>query len=477
MGGTFARHFAILSGGTAVNMLISILTTPIITRLVEPTSYGTYSLFFLYGNIALAVFGLGLDQSLARFFYCSESDEEKASLLRYCYVLPNLVFGLASLVLVVLALCFNIVSLSNMTIVLLFIIYVFALIINRNASVVLRLEFKSKQFALASILNKALFACLAIALLLFAKGLNEALALCACCTAACYAVAIYEVVVGRKLWFRSSAVFSKGYSKMSVLRYGLPFVVSGMAVLFMSGYGQISLESAGLFAEVGVYAAAVSLAGIFSIIQTSFNTIWLPFITQKYETGDHPFEYVERACNLVSLTMFSIGLVVILLKDVLVLFLGPEYRSAATIFPLLCFQPILYTISETTACGMVFAKKSGYQSIVGVLSCLINVITCSVLVPSMGMYGAALGAAVAYLSFFILRTFFSQLAVGHPLDFLKLSVSAVLFVAFALIGTQFETGLLLFVVFCLFQLALLLCYRNELGELGRLLRGFAQRGL
>ena len=190
MGGTFARHFAILSGGTAVNMLISILTTPIITRLVEPTSYGTYSLFFLYGNIALAVFGLGLDQSLARFFYCSESDEEKASLLRYCYVLPNLVFGLASLVLVVLALCFNIVSLSNMTIVLLFIIYVFALIINRNASVVLRLEFKSKQFALASILNKALFACLAIALLLFAKGLNEALALCACCTAACYAVAI-----------------------------------------------------------------------------------------------------------------------------------------------------------------------------------------------------------------------------------------------------------------------------------------------
>lgn len=475
--GSFARHFAILSGGTVVNMLISILTTPIITRLVEPASYGTYSLFFLYGNIALAVFGLGLDQSLARFFYCTESDEEKASLLRYCYALPNLAFGLVSLVLVVLALRFGVVSLDKMALVILFITYVFALILNRNASVLLRLEFKSKQFALANILSKALFALLAISLLLLAEGLNEAFALCACCTAACYAVAIYEVVVGRKLWFQPKAVFSSEYSKMEVLRYGLPFVVSGMAALFMSGYGQISLEGAGLPAEVGVYAAAVSLAGIFSIIQTSFNTIWLPYITQKYETEDRPFEYVKKACNFVSLAMFSIGLIVILLKDILILFLGAEYRSASMIFPLLCFQPILYTISETTACGMVFAKKSSYQSIVGVLSCFVNIIICSALVPTMGMCGAALGAAAAYLSFFILRTCFSQLAARHSLDFFKLSVSTVLFVVFALIGTQLETGVPLFAVFCFFQLALLFCYRNELGELGRLLRGLVQRRL
>lgn len=55
--------------GTCLNILISIITTPIITRLVTPTDYGQWSLFVTYTNTAQAVILMGLDQAFVRFYY------------------------------------------------------------------------------------------------------------------------------------------------------------------------------------------------------------------------------------------------------------------------------------------------------------------------------------------------------------------------------------------------------------------------
>ena len=67
------KHFFIISGGTFLNLLIGLFTTPIITRLVNPTEYGQLSIFNMYTGIALLVFCLGLDQSLVRFYYKKDS--------------------------------------------------------------------------------------------------------------------------------------------------------------------------------------------------------------------------------------------------------------------------------------------------------------------------------------------------------------------------------------------------------------------
>lgn len=55
--------------GTCLNILISIITTPIITRLVMPADYGQWSLFVTYTNTAQAVILMGLDQAFVRFYY------------------------------------------------------------------------------------------------------------------------------------------------------------------------------------------------------------------------------------------------------------------------------------------------------------------------------------------------------------------------------------------------------------------------
>lgn len=67
MNNRFIKHFLVIGGGTFISMIIGFLTTPIITRIVNPIEYGQYSIFTMYSNMALMVLCLGLDQAMVRF--------------------------------------------------------------------------------------------------------------------------------------------------------------------------------------------------------------------------------------------------------------------------------------------------------------------------------------------------------------------------------------------------------------------------
>ena len=81
--------------GTCFNILISVITTPIITRLVDPSDYGQWSLFTTYTNVAMAVVMLGLDQSFVRFYYKDERIEYKRYLTYTVVKIPIIVAMLA----------------------------------------------------------------------------------------------------------------------------------------------------------------------------------------------------------------------------------------------------------------------------------------------------------------------------------------------------------------------------------------------
>ena len=48
---SFLKHFTIIGGGTLINMLLGLITEPIITRLVDPDENGRYSLFTMYSSV------------------------------------------------------------------------------------------------------------------------------------------------------------------------------------------------------------------------------------------------------------------------------------------------------------------------------------------------------------------------------------------------------------------------------------------
>ena len=93
-------HFVTIGAGTFINMLLSFLTTPIITRLVDPTEYGQLSIFTIYTGIALMVLCIGLDQALVRYYYDKDETIYKQSLLKLCFLLPMIISVFCTLIVV-----------------------------------------------------------------------------------------------------------------------------------------------------------------------------------------------------------------------------------------------------------------------------------------------------------------------------------------------------------------------------------------
>ena len=99
---------------------------------------------------------------------------------------------------------------------------------------------------------------------------------------------------------------------------------------------------------------------------------------------------------------------VLLCKDLVALILGANFARAVYIFPFIMLYPIMYTMSETTAVGISFARKTGYNILISALSGGANIILNYLLIPVWGGVGAAVATGISYLVFFWGRTLISR---------------------------------------------------------------------
>ena len=439
---SFLKHFTIIGGGTIINMLIGLLTEPIITRLVDPAENGKYGIFTMYSNLAVMVLCLGLDQALVRYYYEKDTDDYKRSLLSKSIMIPVICCFAVSGIVMFLSLSGIVRFKFNPLIMGILCIFTLFQLIYRFSLLLVRLEYKSKLYSLLNIIHKLMYLA-AVFPLIFVFKENSVMALVISATIASFACVFTSIVTNKKLWKLSKkGEDSCETTKKELLRFGYPYILSmGLAVLF-SAIDKISLDIFRTDREIGIYNSAITLINVFAIIQTTFNTLWQPMSVEHYTKDPEDKTFYQKGNQLITIVMFFIGLSLILFKDLFVYLLGAKYRDAATILPFLCFNPIMYTISETTVSGLVFKKKSMMQIVVSACSCAANIIGNIILVPRLGCEGAAISTGLSYIVFFTLRTvlsnryFYVDFKLGR---FYTLTFAAVLY---SFYNTFFKFGIL-----------------------------------
>lgn len=401
----FLKHFTIIGMGSFIAMALGLLTTPIITRIVDPGEYGQYSIYTMYVSIAQMVICLGLDQALVRFFYESDERSFKRGLLWKCVWLPIVVSCALSVIVVILAYGHVIDFEFSAEIMLLLCLNTIFQITYRFSQLVVRLEYKTKLYSLLQIIHKVVFAGGAVALIYLLKS-HYLFCLALATLASCVLCFLISVFTQRDMWRVSREPFWRvcDVDMKSLLKYSYPYVASMSITMLFQAIDKISLKHYCSYTEVGVYSSAMTLVHVFAIIQTTFNTLWAPTAVEHFTKHPEDKAFHQRGNQWITLIMFFVGLSLILIKDVFSLLLGSKYREAAYILPFLIFNPIMYTISETTVGGLVFMKKSKLQVVVSIGACVTNIIGNTILVPIYGGRGAAISTGLSYIVFMTLRT-------------------------------------------------------------------------
>lgn len=455
---SFLHNFLSLGIGTLLYMLVGFIGTPIITRLIDPADYGQMSMLTVYSNIGLMLCGLGLDQTMLRYFYQGDIRYQHKLVMTCCGIPLLAAAGVGTVLLLTYACGLLWIPISQL---LLLELNIIALLLNRFTTLVLRLRTHTKTYSLVNLVQKSGYILLTIVLAVTVEG-HHFLILAVSTTMSTLMATVLAVLMEKEIWFRSESSIPLPMQNRELLKYGFPIMLSSGVVVLFSALDKLFIRHFGTLADVGVYASAMNLMAVFSIVRTSFNALWMPSAVAHYEQSPEDKEFYQRCNEFISVLMLSFGAVVVLCKDLFVMLLGSKYQAASTVVPYLMFEPILYTISETTATGITVQKKPVYQLVVAGGACLANFFGNWLLVPEFGVQGAAFSTAVSYVVFFSLRTALANRVFYVDYRLPEFFVALTMLFLFAAYGSNHALSCEQFVMFCGVISVILMVYRENI---------------
>lgn len=457
---SFIRQVLDIGMGTFFTIIIGVLTTPIITRLVDPNIYGEFAVFNTYATLGLTFFCMGMDQSFIRFYYQSKNKNEQSLLFKKCLSLPILIWLIGSVFLAVMSVIGNFKREYPLEIYL-YIASLFIMILNRFSLNCLRVNNESKLYAMSNCLTKILYVSLAIIVIRMTQ-VSQLYALIVANVISLVIPTLIAIYKEKDYWIGSkNRIKDKSVKYEEILKYGAPLMISTSVFSLFQAVDRLSLNHYCNKTIVGIYASAQTLMTVFSIIQQSFNVVWGPKSIEQYEKGDNPEKYFSAVHKIIVVIMFAFGATILVFKNVFVLLLGEKYREAATIIPFLMLNPIMYTISETTNIGIVMKKKSIYQVYIVVISCVVNVIGNAFLIPIIGAKGAAVSTGISYVLFFTLRTYFSQKLMFVNFELKRLIIVLCLFLGMAYYHMMYSSLVIEILMYIGFISIILFVYKKD----------------
>ena len=402
---SFLKKLGSFSVGPIVSAFLGFITVPLVTYFISTEEYGRCSMFTLAQSAAAMLIYLGLDQAFVREYhsFSDRIDRLMANVIR----IPLCMVLLIDIVL----LCMP----SRISVILFdtpdehLAVYLLALMLpcmvfENFGLLKIRMEERGLQYSCFVILLKALTLVFTVLLFLsYEKSFRSAI----------YAIAAAEIVTGLALLLvtmRHVPLLTEPVDRALVgriLRFGLPLLPASMLGWALTSMDKVMLRAMCSYSELGLYSAAYKIVNVLGVVQSCFTLYWVPLAFRWYgEKKDN--RYFSAANEIVACIMCAMCFGVLLCKDLVVLILGTNFARAVYIFPFIMLYPIMYTMSETTAVGISFARKTGYNILISSISAGTNIILNYLLIPDLGGVGAAIATGVSYIVFFWGRTLVSR---------------------------------------------------------------------
>lgn len=397
---------AIYGVSGTLSRAISFLLVPVYTRLFTPSDYGIMALLNPLSSLIGMFAVLGLDNSSARWFYDSDEESRRRTIISswfWCQLLVSALLGTVLLVTAPFVTARLLGSPERSNLVRLAAVTVPLLTFRKVVGNWLRYQRRARDTALLAVATSLVaigFTLLFV--VVWRRGLPGAYAarLLAGALAAVVALGIL------RSWI-SPAHFSR-HCLAEMLGYGLPLVPAAVASWATTSADRYILTMYHPRAEVGLYSIAVSVAAGAVLVTGAFQAAWGPFAFSIYHEPQAESVYA-RVLSVYALLGGFLGTVVSLFAEPIIRILAPEeYLSAATAVPYLAFAHLLMGAIYITGIGSGIAKRSTRIATGIFVGAAVNVAVNFALVPDYGKVGAGMATLLANIVIIAYRYHMSQ---------------------------------------------------------------------
>lgn len=392
---------AIYGVSTVVGRLLTFLLTPFYTNILPPADLGIVATVYAYIAFLNILYGYGMETAFMRYVASLEIGTKKQvfSVPFFSVAATSLVFSLCIVwgggsIAALISVPVDYASIITYSA---WILLLDALAIIPFAS--LRMERKAKLFASLKLLNIIItVVCNLVFLLAFRWGV-EGIFLSNLIASAMTLLFLLPTIL-RNISAGWNPVLYK-----ALVRFGLPIVPAYLSTMMVQVIDRPILESLTDMATVGIYQANYRLGIFMMLIVSMFDFAWRPFFMSNANEPDAKQMFSRVLTYFFLVMMGSFLFMSFFISDVVTVpvyhdksIIDPRYWGGLSIVPIVLLAYVFLGISNTIGAGIYIEKQTKKLTIVSSTGAAVNVIVNYLLIPPLGITGAALATLASYVT-------------------------------------------------------------------------------
>ena len=405
------KDTAIYGISTIVGRFLGFFLVPFYTNVINTRDYGIYSNIYAYLAFLNIVFIYGMDSAFMKYASQNEGMEKK-KIFSTSYIFVSITSVLFSLALLFIKNPFSEVmeissSYSNLYYYLVLILFFDTVALIPFAN--LRLERKALKFTSVKLFNIILNLTLNFVLVLKFKMGIEAIFLANLAASAFTFLILVPEIIG-------NIILKIDYAQLKkYLKFGLPYLPASLAATVVQVVDRPVVLAMTNESTLGIYQANYKL-GIFMMLFVSmFQYAWQPFFLNNAKEKNAK-ELFSKILTLFLIAASMIWIVLTLFVEDFARFeflpgksiIGKEFLSGITIVPIILLAYLFNGIYYNFQAGIYIEEKTKYYPYVTGAGAVANVLVNILLIPLLGINGAALATLASYIIMAAGLYFFSQ---------------------------------------------------------------------
>lgn len=391
--------------GSMSAMVMGLLGMILAVRYLPIEDYGAFVLLLVIANFLVELSSFGLDLAIPKFLSALDDEEQIRRLINSAVIFRLILMLSLSLAAILVKDGLDLIFGESLFLDL--VIYIPIMVVGMGTYklvyVILQGLFKFKVMGFidffSSFLNFVLTITLIIVLdqgivgLIFAKTASAAV---------CALIAYAAIPISKRIEFDMEPV-------RQMVRFGFPLQINYILTFIFLRMDTLIIATLLGPAQIAYYEIARKIPEHVVMVYDAFRTVYYPFIARFFAQGE-----IEKAGRMVNQSIRWLSLVIILGAvisllfgaDIITMLFTDRYLPSVSAFVLLMLGLHLLLVDYTMGYSLVAIGDSDKPAIINVVRAIVGLAANLILIPALGIVGAALASILGFAAVNPLNVFF-----------------------------------------------------------------------
>ncbi len=393
---------------------ISIITTPIFTRVLTTEEYGLFSVFSSYNTVLLVVATLNLHLT-AIYNALTKHPDEQNKIVSSFQSLSMCV----SMIVCALAITFSeqlskLMDLPRIVVIVMFVGFIF--VEPYQLWIVLkRYGYDYKKPVIVSVLISVLTPTISLLCIFLGNGNKGIIRVVSF-------VIVNTIVPGVIFYFanyKHSRTFFDKKIWVYAATFAIPLIPHYLSETLLNQTDKIMINAFFGASEAGIYNIAFMAASFVQILTSSINSAYIPWQFQKL----HDREYMKLAKTSYSVLAGLCAIIFVITlfaPEIVYVLAGENYMGAVSLIPTLAASVFFNYMYQLFARVEMYCEKKAYTVFATITATVINIVLNYIFMPTYGYVFAGYSTLIAHIWFVVIHYLFYRKTCKTCLDGAKI---------------------------------------------------------